>query len=372
MIRLSSIIERFGAELMTTDQDSILPSHLKALSVMKDCRSTQSPVMLAQCNDCEKPRFVPHSCGNRNCPHCQSHESQQWLERQLKKEVPADYFLITFTIPKAFRALAWQHQRRLYAMMMACAWETVKTFAQNDKALQGRAGAMAVLHTHSRRLDFHPHVHLVMPAGAIDPEKRLWRTKERRGKKHYLFNHKALAKVFRAKMLAAIKKAQIKLPACTSKTWVVDCKFAGNGQKALVYLGRYLYKGVLQEKDIVACQDGRVSFRYQDSKSKMTRIRTLSGIAFLRLILQHVLPKGFRRTRNFGFLHPNSKRLIILLQTLTGINTNRVLAWLRRRPQFVCQSCGGVMKIIKTRIRPELMSRYLPGRSLEMESVPVI
>ncbi len=372
MILLSSIIQVFKAEFIEFYQGSILPSQLKALEAMKNCRTSQSPVMLAQCNECEKHIFVPHSCGHRNCPHCQSHESQQWLERQLKKEVPADYFLLTFTLPKELRSLAWQHQRILYAMMIQSCWETVKTFVQNDSELQGSAGAITVLHTHSRRLDYHPHSHLVMPAGAIDQEKRLWRTKKRRGKKHYLFNHKALAKVFRAKMLDAINQEGLELPANYPKTWVADCKFAGNGEKALIYLGRYLYKGVVQEKDIVACQDGKVTFRYQHSKSKKFLTRTLPGAQFLRLILQHVLPKGFRRMRNFGFLHPNSKRLITVLQYLTGINPNKALAWFRERPLFTCQCCGGLMKIIKTMLPPLLKFMYVPDKLTEKEKLQVM
>ncbi|MDP6991767.1 MAG: transposase [Candidatus Marinimicrobia bacterium] len=372
MISLSSIIKTFKAEFFALYHGSILPSQLKALSAMENCRTSQSPVMLAQCNECEKHVFVPHSCGHRNCPHCQSHESQQWLERQLKKEVPADYFLLTFTLPKEFRSLAWLHQRVLYSIMIQCCWETVKTFVQNDKELQGNAGAITVLHTHSRRLDYHPHIHLAMPAGAIDQKKRLWATKKRKGKKHYLFNHKALAKVFRAKMLDAINNAGLQLPDSYTKKWIVDCKFAGNGEKALIYLGRYLYKGVVQEKDILACKDGRVTFRYQDSKSKKMLTRTLPGAQFLKLILQHVLPKGFRRTRNFGFLHPNSKRLITLLQHLTGINPNKSTAWFRDRPQFTCRCCGGIMRIIKTMIPPLLRFIYIPGKLTKKEPVQVM
>ncbi len=240
MITLSSVIKTFAPQLIAKDQASLLPSHLKALCAMKDCRSSLSPHLLAACHDCEKQVFMPHSCGHRNCPHCQSHESQQWISRQLKKEVPADYFLITFTLPKSLRSLAWQHQAVLYDMMLRCSWQTLKTFAQNDTALQGKAGAIAVLHTHSRRLDYHPHVHLVMPAGVIDPKKGFWRTKTSTSKKHYLFKHKALAKVFRAKMLHAIAKANLKISGAYPQSWIVDCKFAGNGEKALVYLGRYL------------------------------------------------------------------------------------------------------------------------------------
>jgi len=254
-MQLSSIIQTFEADFLAAYQNTLLPSQRKALDALKQCRTTQSPVMLAQCDGCEKQVLIPHSCGHRSCPHCQHYESQQWLERQLKKQVPAEYFLLTFTLPEELRPLAWQHQRTLYDLMIRCSWETLKTFAQNDPHLQGKAGAISVLHTHSRRLDYHPHVHVVMPAAAIDADERLWRTK---AGKSYLFNHKALAKVFRAKLLAGVREQGLELPACydpqgggecrnrkervsVPKTWVVDVKSVGSGDKALVYLGRYLY-----------------------------------------------------------------------------------------------------------------------------------
>ena len=241
--------------------------------------------------------------------------------------------------------------------MIHCVWETVRIFSQNDKQLQGIPGAIAVLHTHSRRLDFHPHVHLVMPAAAIDEDKKLWQTKGgKKGKRKYpsgyLFNHKALAKVFRAKMLDTIRQKGLELPSKHPETWVVDVKSVGTGQKALVYLGRYLYKGVIQENDIIACENGQVTFRYRNSKTKRSEYRTVSGARFLWLILQHVLPKGFRRARNFGLLHPNSKRLIALLQYLLGFDPNRTLAWIKKRPQLTCRCCGALMNIVRTRILP--------------------
>lgn len=352
MILLSAIIKTFETEFLEQYQGQILPSHRKALCAMKNCRTSSSPQMLVQCVECDNQVYVPHSCGHRNCPHCQHHESQQWLERQLQKQVPVEYFLLTFTLPAELRSLAWLHQRLSYALMIQCVWETVRTFSQNDKQLQGIPGAIAVLHTHSRRLDYHPHVHLVMPAAAIDAIKRLWRTKEPRSRSSYLFNHKALAKVFRAKMLDAIRQEELELPLSYPKTWVVDCKSVGTGEKALVYLGRYLYKGVVQEKDIIACENGQVTFRYRHSKTKRIEYRTVSGARFLWLILQHILPKGFRRARNFGFLHPNSKRLITVLQYRLGFDPSRALAWVKKRPQVTCRCCGAVMNIMRTRILP--------------------
>ena len=353
MILLSSIIKQFEAELLDQYQGRLLPSHLKALGNMKHCRTSVSPRMLLQCIDCDQQLFVPHSCGHRSCPHCQNHESQQWLERQLKKRVPAEYFLITVTLPAEARPLAWQHQRVVYGLLMQSGWETLHCFAQNDVALQGTPGAIAVLHTHSRKLDFHPHVHLLIPAAAIDAKKRLWRTKSKgKGKKSYLFNHKALAKVFRAKMLDGIAKAGLSLPQSCPKQWVVDCKSVGSGDKALVYLGRYLYKGVIQEKDIVACEKGKVTYRYKDSKTQTMQYKTVSGATFLWRVLQHVLPRGFRRTRNYGFLHPNSKTLIQLLQFILKIDLSRGLDKVKSRPSMVCPCCGAKMIIIQTLLEP--------------------
>ena len=120
----------------------------------------------------------------------------------------------------------------------------------------------------------------------------------------------------------------------------------------MVYLGRYLYRGVIREKDILACENGRVTYRYQNSKTKKMERRTVGGVAFLRLILQHVLPKGFRRSRNFGFLHPNSKRLIQLVQLLLKRVPKPIVAALRKRPTLRCPCCGGEMKIVRTRIKP--------------------
>jgi hypothetical protein len=353
MIRLTTVIDSFEADFLAQYRDRLRPEHTRALAAMKRCRTEASPKMQVQCSECAQQKLVPHSCGHRHCPHCQHHESQQWLERQLKKQVPAEYFLLTFTLPAEFRPLAFAHQEAIYDVLMRCAWETVQTFSHNDKQLQGTPGAIAVLHTHTRKLDYHPHVHLVMPAAAVNSERKQWRTKRRsKTKGGYLFNHKALARVFRAKLLSAIETAGLALPDRYPKDWVVDCKPVGTGEKALVYLGRYLYRGVIAEKDILACADGQVSFRYRNAKTGKMERRTVSGAQFLWLVLQHVLPKGFRRARNFGFLHPNCKRLIALLRVLLKFVPGQSMAWVKQRAPILCACCGAVMVIVRTRIRP--------------------
>jgi len=347
MIRLASIIEQFEADFLSSYGKTLLPSQRQALAAIKNCRSARSPMMQASCSDCDHTTYIPHSCGHRSCPHCQNHEGQQWIERQTKKRLPVDYFMITFTLPKELRPLAFSHQRVIYSLLFQCAWETLNTFSLNDKQLQGTPGMVAVLHTHSRRLDFHPHIHSILPAGAIDKKHKLWRKKKR----GYLFNHKALAKVFRAKILAGITKLDLRLPSKYPKEWVVDCKQVGSGDKAFVYLGRYLYRGVILEKNILSYDKGEVTFRYQDSKTKRYETRTLPGKDFIKLILQHVLPRRFRRSRDYGFLHPNSKGLVKRLHYLLKFNPNQWNVLMKPRATVVCSCCGAAMRIVQTRIK---------------------
>jgi hypothetical protein len=340
MIRLATVIDTFETDFLAQYRHRLTPDHYRALAAMKQCRNQASPMMLVQCTGCAQQKLVPHSCGHRHCPHCQHHESQQWLERQLQKQVPAEYFLLTFTLPAEFRALIFAHQSVIYDLLMRCTWDTVRTFSQNDKQLQGTPGAITVLHTNTRRLDYHPHVHLVMPAAAVDGPRKLWRTKRRgKGKGGYLFNHKALAKVFRGKILAAIEAAGLTLPARSPEKWVLDCKSVGSGEKAL---------------------NGQVSFRYRNAKTERMELRTVSGAQFLWLVLQHVLPKGFRRARNFGFLHPNCKRLIALLHVLLKFAPAPVLAWFKARAPILCSCCGAAMVIVRTRIRTPFAGPPVP------------
>ena len=166
--------------------------------------------------------------------------------------------------------------------------------------------------------------------------------KRKKGK--YLFNQKALAKVFRARFLDGLNKKNLPIPKGARPKWVVDCERVGAGLSALKYLSRYLYRGVISERNIIANQNGQVTFRYIDGKTKKVCTRTLNGEDFLRLILLHVLPRGFRRARDYGFLHGNAKKLLFLVQMILHV---RITAIVRRpRPVFKCHHCGQPMKIL--------------------------
>lgn len=345
MIRLSELINEYYPALIAKHGQALLPGHRAALSAMQTCRTEHSRVMLAKCEHCDYQSFHPHSCGHRLCPHCQHHESQQWIERQRRKLVPADYFMITFTLPAQLRPLAWHNQTLIYSLFFKLAWETLKTFGLNDKKLRGKLGATGVLHTHSRELNYHLHIHFIVPAGAIDVKHNLWRKKS--GK--YLFHENNLATVFHAKWIAAMKKQKLLVKETIPSDWVVHGKHVGHGDKALVYLGKYLYRGVLPEKKILRNHHGEVTFEYTDNNNQR-QTRTLPGADFLWLLLKHVLPRGFRRARDFGFLHGNCKRMVMILQTISRRFVLPEVKPLPSRETFCCPKCNGNMKIIATRL----------------------
>jgi hypothetical protein len=219
--------------------------------------------------------------------------------------------MVTFTLPYELRVLAHSHPKALYQAMFAVASGVLKDFALKQN--KGELGFTIVLHTHSRQRNLHPHLHVIVAGGRYDASKQAWH----KGNKHYLFNAFALAKLWRARMLHAINQHSLmSLPSHLPERWVVDCRGVGIGEPALEYLSRYLYRGVLPDKDIICIEENTVTFRYKDSQTKLWKTRTLPTLKFLMLILQHVLPKGLQRVRDYGFLRGNAKALRQRIQML--------------------------------------------------------
>jgi hypothetical protein len=247
--------------------------------------------------------------------------------------------MTTFTLPFELRCLAWNNQALVYNLLFACASGTLKDFGLNPKNLGAGIGMTAVLHTHTRRLDYHPHIHVVVPGGGVDKARKQW--KKKKGK--YLFNEFALAKVFRARFLEALTKAGLGVPYSVPRKWVVDCTCAGKGLSVLKYLSRYLYRGVIAENSIVSNQNGNITFKFVQSRTGKTEYRTLKGEDFLWLVLQHVLPMGFRRLRDYGFLHGNAKKLLRLVQMVLQV---MIQSCSRPRPVFKCPLCQAPMRVL--------------------------
>ena len=338
-MEMATIIKQYYNNYLAKHGQKALPSHLKTLNAIRRCRTACSGELYVKCPECDHSEWRPLSCGNRHCPKCQNHAASQWIDKQQMKLLPVPYFMVTFTLPRELRALIYHHQKLTYALLFNCVASTLKSFGLNPKHLGAEIGTTMVLHTNSRKLDFHPHIHAVVPGGGIDKGNRLWK----RVKSKYLFNHKALAKVFRGRFLAGLKEGGLRTLKNTPAKWVVDCTKAGQGISALKYLSRYLYRGVISEDNIVSNHNGHITFKYIDSSTGDTKYRELKGEDFLQLIVQHVLPRGFRRVRDYGFLHGNAKKIRTLIQLILRVTILPIKP--RQRPAFKCSCCKSDMVI---------------------------
>ncbi|TWI63151.1 transposase-like zinc-binding protein [Desulfobotulus alkaliphilus] len=344
-MKIIDIINEYYEPFVAMYGGTLLPGQMKALHAMRGCRSGNCGELFIQCTDCGHQEWRPLSCGHRNCPQCQHHEASQWIGRQQEKLLPVDYFMVTFTLPYELRELAYRHQKTVFSIFFSCVSSTLKDFGLRPKNLGAEIGMTMVLHTHSRKLDYHPHLHVVIPGGGIDKKRNQW--KKKKGK--YLFNEKALAKVFRARFLDSLNKEGLTVPRGIRSEWVVKCKGVGKGLPAIKYLSSYLYRGVISEKNIISSKDGMVTFRYTENTGKI-RYRTLKGEDFLRLILKHVLPKGFRRIRDYGFLHCKAKKLLSLVQHVLRVQLESINPV--PRASFSCPRCKAPMEVLFFLLRP--------------------
>ena len=199
-MQLASIFQQYLDAFQSKYGTRLLPSHLNALYALLQCRTPKAGELQIRCPNCAQEAWKPRSCGHRSCPQCQNHETSKWLDRQYTKLLPVEYFMVTFTLPYELRQLAFCHQTTVYNALFACVASTLKDFGLNPKHLGADIGMTAVLHTHSRRLEYHPHIHVVVPGGGINAARKQWIKKK--GK--YLFNAFALATVFRHCPIRAI------------------------------------------------------------------------------------------------------------------------------------------------------------------------
>ena len=158
-MELAPILDRYKDQVVSDPrfQRSVVCKEQKyALQDIVSCRTAACGEIQVFCPDCQQISWFAHSCGNRSCPKCQHHETTRWLQRQLKKQLPADYFLVTFTLPAELRALARRFPKVVNNLMFSKASESLNEAASNPRFFSGVIGFTGVLHTHSRRLDFPP------------------------------------------------------------------------------------------------------------------------------------------------------------------------------------------------------------------------
>ena len=289
-------IQRYGERMPT--------SHHNVISAIRRCGTADCGIHLFVCDDCRDAHRMGSSCGNRHCPVCQRGKSDEWLRKQEKKVLPVNYFMITFTVPQELRRLIRSNQKVAYAALFKAASGAMKKLAK-DKRFVGcdTAGFTGILHTWTRQLEYHPHIHFIVPGGGIDREGAEWKS----ARADCFVHVKPLSTIYRAKFIENLKEAGLDVPNCVWKTdWVVDARNVGNGKQALKYIAQYVFRVAISPSRIVRVTSTHVTFRYQRSGEKKWKRCTLDVFEFMRRYLQHTLPHGFTKVRHYGFMSPSS------------------------------------------------------------------
>ena len=271
---------------------------LRVCQHIQSCRTGKLGYQTWQCDNCGESQQIGCSCRDRHCPRCQGMATAKWAAKQQDNLLPCRYFHLVFTLPHELNIIAQYNPRVLYQCLFQSSWQTLVKFA--DRKGHGQLGMTSVLHTWGQNLGQHIHLHCLIPAGALSNAQ--WHDIE----KGYLYPVKALSKVFRGKMLAALSEHErvlSEIPSTPMK-WCVYSKACLTYSEQLVsYLARYTRKGVMSTSRLVSASEQAVSFTYRDyAEHNHKKVMTLSCDEFLRRYLTHVLPKGFMRIRHYGFL----------------------------------------------------------------------
>jgi hypothetical protein len=313
---LADIVKAHGGEYCAAFGNRMLASHQRALYAIEHCRTAAMGGHLAECEECGHQHYSYHSCKNRSCPTCHTGDTQRWLEQRETELLPGRYFHLVFTLPSELREIVRSNQKQLYAILMQTAAETLTAIGLDPKHVGGKLGILAVLHTWTRALEHHPHVHMLVPAGGLDQDD-IWQSAR---KKEFLVPVRALSRGFRGRFMTQAQKAlpDVIFPKeVWDKEWVVFCKPAFNrARKVLRYLGRYIHRIAITNNRILALKGGNVTFCYQRSDTNEWKRMTLPASEFLRRFLQHVLPQGFHKVRYYGLWSPRNRTTLKRLQLL--------------------------------------------------------
>ncbi|MDQ3175812.1 MAG: IS91 family transposase [Acidobacteriota bacterium] len=316
MLEVAEIFRRHGAAYRARFGPLLRPSQLRAMRDIEACRTAYFGGHLKQCNHCGGQVYAYHSCRNRHCPKCHGDQTTRWLAQQETRLLPCCYFLVTFTLPAELRPLAFANQKQVYGLLMRCAAAALQKLARDPRYVGGRLGMLAVLHTWTRDLRYHPHVHMLVTGGGLSADGKAWLPIQQA---NYLVHEGALAIIFRAKFCAALKRAGLlaQVPReLWKKKWVVNCKAAGQGREVLNYLARYIFRVAISNSRLEQIEQGQVTFRFRDNRSQQLQRVTIPGAEFIRRFLLHVLPRGCAKVRYYGIWSPTCRPQLAQARTL--------------------------------------------------------
>src|SRR6267143_5350334 len=383
-LEVADLIRIAGNAFIERSRQWIRGKHVKVLLAIRRCRTAALGGHLDECTRCGHRAISYNSCRNRHCPKCQTAARERWIAARRRELLPTRYVHVVFTLPPQLAALALQNKKVIYDLLFRASAETLLEVARDPRHLGAEIGFFTVLHTWSQKLGLHPHVHCVIPAGGLSLDHTHWVKSRHR---FFLPIH-VLRRVFRGKFVAALRQAfrdqQLSfhgnltllaqprtfaawLRPLFRKDWVVYSKPPfGGPEYVLQYLGRYTHRVAISNHRLVSFAESQVTFRWRDSAhNNEQKLMTLSLDEFLRRFLLHVLPKGFVRIRNFGFL-ANRRRattLPLCFQLLGSAPQTEQEASSAKdaTPLWLCPKCGGPMRVIERLTPAQIQLRSPPA-----------
>jgi hypothetical protein len=382
---LGDIFRALGSAYREAYGKKHLGRQLRAMRAIEICRRAELGGHVEECDECGKLRISYNSCRNRHCPKCQSLDKERWLEDRQEDILPLPYFHMVFTVPDLLRPWALRNQEIFYDLLFKAVSGTLKELALDTKYLGGEIGFIGLLHTWTRTLLDHPHIHCIVPGGGITLDGKRWL----RGRKKFFLPVKVLSRKFRGKMLFYLRKAykrgtlqvpgkmeQGAFPGLLGRLyrqeWVVYCKPPlRKPEQVLEYLGRYTHRVALTNDRIVSWNQEEVVIRYRDSKDNgKIRLLKLTPFEFIRRFLLHILPDGFMKIRYYGFLsNRNRKTKLLKVRNLLKVKEptekpdketwEDLLYRLTGKDPRVCPYCGKG-KMVQKEVLSPLQARASP------------
>jgi hypothetical protein len=390
-LEVADLVRSAGRAFIEHNRSWLNRLHLKVLTAIERCRTAALGGHLDECVRCGHRAISFNSCRNRHCPKCQANARERWLAARERELLPPRYVHVVFTLPHELAPLTLQNKKLIFNLLFQTSAETLAEIARDPKHLGAEIGFFSVLHSWNQKLEFHPHIHCVMPAGGLSADHTQWIATHPK----FSLPVKAIAKVFRGKFTDALEdafangklafhgtlkplgrpKVFVQLLRQTHrKKWVVYAKPPfGGPEHALRYLGRYTHRVAISNHRLVSFENDQVTFRWRDSAHKnKQRLMTLHVNEFLRRFLLHVLPPGFVRIRHFGFLSTRNRSTLLplcfrLLQPITEavVATPTLPTEEHVDPTpavWLCPKCNGGMVILE-RLTPFDL-RYRPPPEL--------
>ncbi len=338
-----------GDEYVDKHRDKLTSQHLKVVRAIQGCGTPANGALLFVCESCRREHVLAKSCGNRMCSTCQTAKTGEWLDRRLGEQLPTHHFMITFTVPEELRPFMVLEPKVAFDALFRAASTALRKLAANERHIGvDLPGFFGILHTWGRTMQFHPHIHFVVPGGGVDKQSGQWKN----SRPDFYAPVQALSKVFRGvfrDLMISADMSRFIDPLVWRRRWNVNSQAVGtNGEGTIKYLATYVFKTAITDSRIVAVHKRRVTFSYRKSGSRRRRRTTLDVDEFIRRYLMHVLPSGFMRIRYYGFMSSGANmphdRLVALVRLARAFEIDAPDHQPQATSRPECPLCGGRLR----------------------------